>query len=82
MFGITIYLVLDAGITVKLHIVDLMTETIQPPFNLRAHSSNNLEEFKTIVSEVIIKIKRGIKLVHSQRFQSFSCDNVHLACMN
>ncbi|XP_014675692.1 PREDICTED: ubiquitin carboxyl-terminal hydrolase 47-like [Priapulus caudatus] len=40
------------GISVKLHIVDLVSETIQPPFNLRAQSSNTLDEFKAIISEV------------------------------
>ncbi len=40
------------GVTVKVHVVDLEEESISPPVNVRAYTSQTVAEFKTLVSEV------------------------------
>ncbi len=36
----------------KVHVVDLKAETISPPVNVRAYTSQTLNDFKLIVAEV------------------------------
>ncbi len=40
------------GVTVKVHVVDLGEESISPPVNVRAYTTQTVEEFKSLVSEV------------------------------
>ena len=42
------------GVTVKVYVADLATETIQDPVSIRAYHTQTIAEFKETVSEVRI----------------------------
>lgn len=45
------------GVTVKVFLVDIYTETIHPPISVRAYVVQTVEEFKLLLSQVRFSIK-------------------------
>lgn len=51
------------GVTVKVFVVDIQTETIHPPVSVRAYLVQTVDEFKTLLSKVLSLPRSSMRLV-------------------
>ena len=56
------------GVTVKVHIVDLETETIGPPVTVRAYLTQTVDEYKSLVSQMIQVPKETMRCVRERYY--------------
>lgn len=47
------FFLLPAEVMVKVHVVDLKTESVAPPISVRAYLNQTVSEFKQLISKVI-----------------------------
>lgn len=47
------FFLLSAEVMVKVHVVDLKTESVAPPISVRAYLNQTVSEFKQLISKVI-----------------------------
>lgn len=47
------FFLLPAEVMVKVHVVDLKTESVAPPISIRAYLNQTVSEFKQLISKVI-----------------------------
>lgn len=48
-----LFFLLPAEVMVKVHVVDLKTESVAPPISVRAYLNQTVSEFKQLISKVI-----------------------------
>jgi len=51
--GFVFFFLFPAEVMVKVHVVDLKTESVAPPISVRAYLNQTVSEFKQLISKVI-----------------------------
>lgn len=53
IYGFVFSFLFPTEVMVKVHVVDLKTESVAPPISIRAYLNQTVSEFKQLISKVI-----------------------------